>query len=154
LNEKDLFLDYEPKTTPDTIHHYLRKPDSFIFKILGEIGQPSIENLKLILDYFNKYKATVEINPGRYRDGNIVLGSNQDQYYPSEEEILVSELGKMIKDIMTSNSQKKINTLKIKEGILSQTVVFNEIFFRHVDVMGSGRFFYAEKKHPEIEIRL
>jgi len=40
LNEKDLFPDYEPKTTPDTIHHYLRKPDSFFLKILGEIGQP------------------------------------------------------------------------------------------------------------------
>lgn len=154
MNKKDLFPDYEPKTTPDTIHDYLRKPDSLIFKILEEIGQPSLENLKLILDYFNKYKVGVEINPGRCRDGNILLGGDQDQYYPSEEEILVSELGKMINDIISSNSKKAIKNTKIKEGILSQRVVYYEIFFRHVDIMGSGRFFYAEKKQPEIEIRL
>lgn len=154
MNEKDLFPDYEPKTTPDTIHDYLRKPVSFIFKILEEIGQPSLENLKLILDYFNKYKVAAEINPGRYRDGNLALGADQHQYYPSEEEILVSELCKMINVIITSNSKKEIEIIKIKEGIFSQILVFNEIIFRHVDVMGSGRFFYAEKKQPAIEIKL
>jgi len=147
LNEKDLFPDYEPKTTPDTIHDYLRKPDSFIFKIIEEIGQPSLKNLKLILDYFNKYKVVAEINPGRYRNGNLALGADQHQYYPSEEEILVSELGKMINEIITSNSKKEINTFKAKEGIPSLKVVFTEILFHHIDVMGSGRFFYAEKKN-------
>jgi len=154
LNEKDLFPDYKPKTTPDTIHDYLRKPDSFIFKILEEIGQPSLKNLKLILDYFNKYEVAAERNPGRYRNGNLAIGSDQHQYYPSEEEILVSELGKMVKEIITSKSKKEINTFKIEKGIPSLKIIFTEIFFRHVDVMGSGRFFYAEKKKPEIEIRL
>ena len=60
----------------------------------------------------------------------------------------------MIKDIITTHSKKEIENIKIKEGIFSQILVFNGIFFRHVDVMGSGRFFYAEKKHPAIEIKL
>ncbi|MFX0153313.1 MAG: hypothetical protein ACFE9Q_02200 [Candidatus Hodarchaeota archaeon] len=154
MNEKQLFPDYEPKTTPDTIYDYLRKPDSFVHKILEEIGQPSLEKLKLIVDYFHRYKKAADMNPGGYEEGNIAIGASQDQYYPSEEEILVSELGKVIKDIITSYSKKQIEKIKQKEKVLSQAIMFNEIIFRHVDVMGSGRFFYAEKKKPKVELKL
>jgi hypothetical protein len=154
LNDKDLFPDYEPKKTPDTVHDYLRKPNSFIFKILKKIGDPSLENLTQILAHFNKYKRAAEKNPGGYQEGNVVIGADAEQYYPSEEELLVSELGKMIKEIITMNSKKLIENAKQEQGILSQTIVFHEIIFRHVDVMGSGRFFFAEKRQPEIGIEL
>ncbi|MFW9972883.1 MAG: hypothetical protein ACFFDF_22040 [Candidatus Odinarchaeota archaeon] len=154
MNEKELFPDYQPKTTPDTVHDYLRKPDSFVFKILKEISQPSLKNLKKIINYFIKYKGEAENNIGGYQEGNIAIGADPDQYYPSEEEIFVSELGKMIKNIIDSNSRKEINKIKKKDGINSQTLIFNEIYFRHVDVMGSGRFFYAEKKKSATELRI
>lgn len=154
MNEKDLFPDYEPKSTPDSVHDYLKKLDSFVFKILEEIGQLSLEKLKKIMNYFNEYKIAAEKNPGGYQEGNIAIGADPDQYYPSEEEILVSELGKMIKNIIDSNSKKDIGNIKKRDEIDSQTLVFNEIYFRHVDVMGSGRFFYAEKKEPEIELKI
>ncbi|MCK4380321.1 MAG: hypothetical protein KAW51_04220 [Candidatus Lokiarchaeota archaeon] len=154
MNEKELFSDYEPKTTPDTAHDYLRNPDSFVFEIMEEIGQPSLEKLKIIIDYFIKYKTKAEHNPGDYQEGNIAMGADPDQYYPSEEEILVSELGKMIKIVIDSNLKKVVDKFKKREGINSQTLIFNEIYFRHVDVMGSGRFFYAEKKKSEIELRI
>ncbi len=152
MNEKELFSDYEPKTTPDTVHDYLRNPDSFVFEILEEIGQPSLEKLKTLIDCFIKYKTKAEHNSGGYQEGNIALGADPDQYYPSEEEILVSELGKMIKNVICSNSKKVVDKFKKRDGINSQTLIFNEIYFRHVDVMGSGRFFYAEKKKSEIEL--
>lgn len=154
MNEKELFSDYEPKTTPDTVHDYLRNPNSFVFEILEEIGQLSLEKLKIIIDYFIKYKTKAEQNPGGYQEGNIAIGADPDQYYPSEEEILVSELSKMIKIIIDSNSKKLIDKIKKKDGIISQTLKFNEVNFRHVDVMGSGRFFYAEKKKSEIKLRI
>lgn len=154
MNEKELFPDYEAKTTPDTIHDYLRNPDSFIFEILREIGPPSLENLKNIIEYFIKYKIAVKNNPGGYQEGNIAIGADPDQYYPSEEELLVSELGKMIKEIINSNSKKTLAKFKKKNKINSHILKFNEIYFRHVDVMGSGRFFYAEKKEPKVELRI
>jgi hypothetical protein len=49
----------------------------------------------------------------------------------------------MIKTILNSNSKKEIEKFKKLKKVSSQTLFFNEIFFRHVDVMGSGRFFYA-----------
>lgn len=154
MNEKELFSDYEPKTTPDTVHDYLRNPDSFVFKILDEIAQPNLKNLIKIMNYFIKYKKEAENSIGDYQEGNIALGADPDQYYPSEEEILVSELGKMIKSIIDSNSRKDIDNIKKKDGIKSQILIFNEIYFRHVDVMGSGRFFYAEKKKSATELRI
>ena len=154
MNEKDLFPDYNPKSTPDTIHDYLRKPNSFVFEIIGEIGEPLLEKLKIILNYFNIYKLEAEKNPGRYQQGNIIIGADPNQYYPSEEELLFSELGKMIKLILDSNSKEKVDIHIKALGIKSQTIEFHEILFRHVDVMGSGRFFYADKKVPKIKLEL
>ena len=82
------------------------------------------------------------------------MGADPDQYYPSEEEILTSELGKIIKSILDTNSKQKIEEVKQREGITSQTLKFNEIYYRHVDVMGSGRFFFAEKINQEVKLLL
>lgn len=54
MNEKELFPDYQPKKTPDTVFDYLKYPKTNIFKILDEIGQPNLEKLKLILSYLKK----------------------------------------------------------------------------------------------------
>ncbi len=43
-----LGADYQPKINPDTLKDYLKKP-SKVYKILGEIGEPSINNLKTIM---------------------------------------------------------------------------------------------------------
>ena len=154
MKEKDLFPDYEPKITPDTIEDYLRNPESEVFKILGEIGKAKLENLKQILTLFKKYQKKAKKNPGRFQDGRIGLGANLKQYTPSEEELIVSELGKMIKNIIEVYSEKEINEYKKGEKIKSQIIEFNEIYFRHVDVMGSGRYFYAEKKEQHIKFSL
>ncbi|MFX1570319.1 MAG: hypothetical protein ACFFCV_18315 [Promethearchaeota archaeon] len=154
MNEKDLFPDYEPKLSPDTIYDYLKNPTSFVFEILTEIGEPLLEKLKIIIKYFKKYEVAAEKNPGKYQPGNIIIGADPNQYYPSEEELLLSELGKMVKLILNSNSIEKVDSLRKLERIKSHTLEFNEIVFRHVDVMGSGRFFYADKKDPKIKLEL
>jgi len=154
MKEKDLFPDYEPKTTPDTIEDYLRTPESEVFKILGEIGEAKLERLKQILTLFKNFQKKAQRNPGRFQDGRVGLGANLKQYTPSEEEVIVSELGKMIKNIIEVYSEKEINEYKKEEKIKSQIIEFNEIYFRHVDVMGSGRYFYAEKKEQKVKFRL
>ncbi|MFX1357897.1 MAG: hypothetical protein ACFFA8_11535 [Promethearchaeota archaeon] len=154
MEENNLFPNYKPKKTPDTIHDYLKAPKSKIFEIISDIGEPSLNNLHDIINLFNKYVKKAKENPGGVRKGNIAIGADLDQYYPSEEELVVSELGKMIRRIIESNRKKDVDKLMKKNGIKSQKVEFSEIYFRHVDVMGSGRYFYAEKKEPKIEIKL
>ena len=154
MNEKDLFPDYEPKRTPNTIYDYLKYPKMNIFKILDEIGQPNLEKLKLILSYFKNYRIEAKKNPGGIQKGNVAIGADSDQYYPSEEEILVSELGKMLKNIVESNSKREIEKIMLKEGVESQKIEFSGIIFRHVDVMGSGRYFYADKAKDVFHFKL
>ena len=153
MNEKNMFPDYQPKITPDTIEDYLRQPSN-VYTILGEIGEPSINNLKTIISYFLQYKKAAENNPGGAQKGNIALGADENQYYPSEDELLVSELGKLILQVTESYSQQQMRTLKLRHQIKSQQFTYHEITFRHVDVMGSGRFFYADKASIETKIRL
>ena len=151
MSEKNLFPDYEPKITPDTIEDYLRG-SSKVYDILAEVGEPRLGNLKNIVKYFKKYIKKAIKNPGGTRKCNIAVGADFNQFYPSEEELLVSELGKMIEKIVNSHSREEFEKVKVLEGIKSQKIEFNEIYFRHVDVMGSGRFFYAEKKLEKREV--
>ncbi|KKN42832.1 hypothetical protein LCGC14_0709150 [marine sediment metagenome] len=52
----------------------------------------------------------------------------------------------MIKTIIQFNPKQEIDSFKIKGGISSQPLLFNEIVYRHVDAMESGLVFYIEKK--------
>ena len=151
MSEKNLFPDYEPKITPDTIKDYLRGPSN-VYDILAEVGESSSGNLKKIVKYFKKYIKKAIKNPGGYQKGNIAIGADFSQFYPSEEELLASELGKMIEKIVNSQSREEFEKVKVLEGIKSQKIEFKEIYFRHVDVMGSGRFFYAEKRPEKKEV--
>jgi hypothetical protein len=153
MDEKNLFPDYEPKISPDTIEDYLGKPN-MVYDILGEIGKPNISKLNNILALFNKYEKKAKKHVGKYEEGNVAIGADQFQYYPSEEELIVSELGKMIVQLMESYSKQQLKTLKLRHNIPSQQIHFFEITFRHVDVMGSGRFFYADKAAKETIINI
>jgi hypothetical protein len=154
MSEKDLFPDYEPKKTPDSIKDYLRTPKTKIFNILDEIGDPTLQKLKKILDLFIKYKKEAKRNPGKFENGRVYLGANLKQYIPSEEELMVSELGKLVQNIVKNYTKDEIDEYKKHMEIKTQNVEFYEIFFRHVDVMGSGRYFYAEKMPKKREINL
>ncbi len=151
MSGKNEFPDYEPKITPDIIEDYLRG-SSKVYEILAEVGEPSSGNLKNIVKYFKKYVKKAIKNPGEYRKGNIAIGADFSQFYPSDEELIASQLGKMIEEIVNSHSREEFEKVKELEGIKSQKIEFNEIYFRHVDVMGSGRFFYAEKRPEKKEV--
>ncbi|MHA1106849.1 MAG: hypothetical protein ACTSPN_14220, partial [Promethearchaeota archaeon] len=98
MNKKNLFPDYEPKITPDTIEDYLRGA-SKVYEILAEVGESSPGNLKKIVKYFKIYVKKAIKSPGGSRKGNIAVGADFNQYYPSEEELIASELGKIIEKI-------------------------------------------------------
>ncbi|MBY9012276.1 MAG: hypothetical protein KGD70_07870 [Candidatus Lokiarchaeota archaeon] len=153
MDEKNLFPDYEPKITLDTLEDYLKKP-SKVYEILGEIGEPHISKLTNILIIFDKYEKKAKKKVGKVERGNVAIGADPDQYYPSDEELLVSELGKRIKQLIESYSKPQLKTIKLRYNIISRQIRFFEVSFRHVDVMGSGRFFYAEKASHETIIEI
>ena len=153
MNEKQLFLDYEPKKTPDVLEDYLAS-SSDVFVVLNKLKPPELSKIHQLLKIFKEYEIKARENPGGCREGNVILGADLDQYYPSEEEIIVSEIGNMIKLLIELSSPEEINAIKLKKNIKTQSISFNEIYFRHVDVMGSGRFFYAEKRKKKTIVHI
>jgi len=153
MDEKNIFKDYTPKKTPDTIEDYLERP-SKVYEILGEVGEADISQLNNLLTLFNKYEKKAKKSVGKFEKGNVAIGADSDQYYPSDEELIVSELGIRITQLIESYSNQQLGTLKLKYKIMSQQILFFEISFRHVDVMGSGRFFYADKAAKETKIEI
>ena len=153
MKEKELFPDYEPKRTPDTINDYLRT-SRIVYQVLSDVGDVNLENLKTILEYFTQYEKEAKKQPGGVQKGNVAIGANLDQYYPSEEELLVSELGKIIQNIVISTPEEQLANYKKINHITIEKLSFYEIYFRHVDVMGSGRFFYAEKSSEKTIVTL
>lgn len=151
-----VFGDYQPKTSPDTVYDFIggRNYQNQDFDTLNEFSESNLENLKSILNLFRRYKEKAKQNPGYYIDGNVILGAPPNEYMPSMEELICSEFGENIRNIIENNSKKDIEEVKKKEGIASQKIKFTEIYFTHCDVMGSGRFFYADKIEKKIVLDL
>lgn len=147
-NEFSEFPGYKPKNTPDTIRDYL-KGETKVFEILDKIGPKSLNNIKKIIKNFKLYKRKALENPGTFKRGHPGLGANVSQYFPSEEELIVSELGTWLINLLSSLDDESMIPFKKEQDLKSERLQFNKIYFRNVDVMGFGRYFYAEKEEKK-----
>ncbi|MHA1795735.1 MAG: hypothetical protein ACTSUK_06450, partial [Promethearchaeota archaeon] len=95
FSQEALFPDYTPKTTPDTIVDYLGEKGS---RLLEELNLPSInlDNLGILVELFKKYKRLAMEHPGHFKPGNPILGGPLDEFVPSDDEHLLSEIGNAI----------------------------------------------------------
>ena len=108
MGQDEMFPDYQSKNTPDIIFDYGVKPGSRLEDVLNKLGvkreypvpKMELEKLKLALELFKKYKPLADQNPGNFIDGNPILGAPEKEYKPSEEELIVSEIGKLIQNLM------------------------------------------------------
>ena len=131
---EERFPDYKPKTSPDTVLDY--RPQ--IGAELDRLPAATPENLPRLLGLLKEYKQKSKENPGKTEDGNQILGADPQEYVPSDAELLQNEIGARIKQVVDA----------VAPGALKQEqrqVEYGAIAFRHVDVMGSGRFFYASR---------
>ena len=131
---EERFPDYKPKVSPDTVLDY--RPQ--IGAELDKLPAAKLENLPKLVELLKEYREKSKENPGRTEEGNQILGADAQEYVPSDEELIQSEIGNRIRQIVAAAAS---GALKQKE----RRVEYNAITFRHVDVMGSGRFFYASR---------
>ncbi|MEJ2664678.1 MAG: hypothetical protein P8107_11645 [Spirochaetia bacterium] len=74
-----------------------------------------------------------------------MLGADMDQYVPSDEECMESEIGDRIAAIAAGMSPQELRALLKQQGKNVKKISYRKINYRHVDVMGSGRFFHADE---------
>ena len=143
-NPDHRFPDYTPKRTPDTMLDY--RPD--LQTRQDQLPPATLEALPVLLDAFETHQRLARQQPGEWVEGNVILGADPHEYHPSDEELLVSEIGKRIRLVVSGASKKDLSVILSRTGTSVREIIFGEISFRHVDVMGSGRFFYASEPKP------
>ena len=128
--------DAQPKTTPDTVTDYRAS-------VAGQIsGLPPVGDAAGLAQAFLTAKAQAEGSPGTYEQGAIPLGADERQYVPSDAELLAAEAGDRLSAALTgADDATKAAVATILPDPASRT--YKRFEFRHSDVMGSGRYFYA-----------
>lgn len=136
-----MYPDYEPKTTPDDAYDYRPSLSGYTACL------PAAErnNLPALLDSFAFYKKAAKKNPGRWRDGKVMLGANAQEYYPSNEELILNEIGERIRLIIDSTPKEDLDRIRKEKRLRKKSISYRQFTFRHCDVMGSGRFFYVDQ---------
>jgi len=139
--EQNIFEDYEPKQTPDTMLDYMPE----LKEVFEKLPDSDMKNLSELIHLFEYYKANSIIDPGQWEEGNLVLGANPKEYKPSRDELLLAEVGNRLRKLTKQISKNELHDLLKRLSVDLNKFEYNDFSFIHVDVMGSGRFYYVEE---------
>jgi len=135
------FPDYTSKLTRDQAVDYM--PD--LYNEFNDLPVGDTGNFNELLQLFLYYKAKAKDDPGKWVEGNMVLGAKPKEYRPSKAELMLAEIGMRLQTIVNQMPENQ-RTAQLKMlDIQPDDMVFTRFSFIHVDVMGSGRFFYVDK---------
>lgn len=136
----DIFPDYEPKRTPDTMLDYMPS----LLDEVAKIPEQTLSNLFLLISQYILYKEAATQHPGQWVDGNLILGAREKEYQPSAEELVLMETGERIGAVISETDPEVLKPILKKLDQCPRKIEFTRFFFIHYDVMGSGRFFYID----------
>lgn len=145
----NIFGDYRPKDTPDVLSDYMPG----VYEKIHELPQAELQNLPALLLSYKKLRREASRHRGKWVEGNVILGANPEEYQPSESEIMLYEVGNRIKEIKENNSVQDIKEQIGSHSGLPKKIRFRKFDVIHIDVMGSGRFFYISNIE-ELKFRL
>lgn len=137
---EDLFPDYRPKRTPDTMLDYMPS----LLEDLARIPESNLSNLSNLIDLYIEYKKNAARSPGEWVDGNMILGAREKEYRPSREELVLNEIGDRISYVVSETDPGSLEKLLKKMKKYPKKIEFTRFYYIHYDVMGSGRFFYID----------
>jgi len=140
FSPENLFPDYQPKDTPDNLVDFMPSTGEKV----EQLPEASIENLPELIEIFDQYRKSVKKNPGKWIEGNVALGANPQEYQPTEEELLLAEVGDRIGHIVNTVNKSVIEQSLAEKNIRKRQIRYKRYSFIHMDVMGSGRFFYVD----------
>jgi hypothetical protein len=130
---------YTPKDTADTVTDY--RPE-----VAGDIGAlPPINDAAALAAAFVDWKAKAAASPGAYEQGAVQLGADSQEYRPSNAELLAAEAGDRLAAALQGADEATKAAIATTLGDAPEARVYRRFDYRHSDVMGSGRYFYASK---------
>jgi hypothetical protein len=130
------FPDYKPKPTPDTATDY-RSSVAGEINALPPVGDPASLALAFV-----DWKGRAAASPGAFEQGAVPLGADAQEYRPSDAELVAAEAGDRLSAAL--NGADEATKAAVAEVLPDAGArAYRRFDFRHSDVMGSGRYFYA-----------
>jgi hypothetical protein len=133
------FGDYTAKDTPDTVVDYR----GALAPRLKALPPETLEALPEMVLLLRRQQRQAMKNRGEWIDGNIILGADPREYVPSDDELIEAAIGERLARVVEANVPEEVRRTLHEAGVEVSELMFRSFTFRHVDVMGSGRFFYA-----------
>ena len=133
------FPDYQPKLNEVTAVDY--RPG--LIARFGELPVVNRETFARAYVALGDLKRDALRNPGGMEQGNVALGADPEEYVPSDDELLAAELGDRLAAFVKEMSPEDIMAAWDGAALAPPSTDYRRFNYRHVDVMGSGRFFYA-----------
>jgi hypothetical protein len=138
---EDAFPGYQPKATPDTLLDY--RPE--LRSSLEALPPATLEALPRLLVALGNAAEEARAHPGTWVQGNQVLGAKAREWEPSDEELVEAELGRRLESVLAAAEPGERARALAKAGERRTELCYRAVEVSHVDVMGSGRFFYASE---------
>lgn len=137
---KGSFPDYQPKTTPDTVA-------DFRSSVMGEINALPSDPAALAQAFLD-WNGRAASSPGAFEDGAVMLGADEKQYVPSDAELVAQAAGDRLGAALASADAAAREAAEAVLATAPERRDYKRFDFRHSDVMGSGRYFYASAPRP------
>lgn len=133
------FPGYTPKDTADTVLDYRAG-------VAGDINAlPPVSDGPALARAFIEWKARAAALPGAYEQGAVQLGADPQEYRPSDAELVAAEAGDRLAAAISGADEATRAGITAVLGDAPEARVYRRFDYRHSDVMGSGRYFYASK---------
>lgn len=140
------YFGYQPRSTLDLAVEYRPGLRDKLRGLPSGSG-----NLVALTRAYRDLRSRAAANPGRWEKGNIALGAEPREYVPSDDELLLADVGDSLVQLVERRGREKAIRELAAAGLPPDDIGFNSFAFRHADVMGTGRFYYAS---PPREVRL
>lgn len=132
-------LRFNPKMSPDTVADYRPAVASRV----SRIPQADMETLPALVQLMRRLNRTAAKSPGRWVSGFAYLGANPREYRPSDAELVAGEVGDRIHGFVSKASLGQVVATLKRARVDLAPISYSSFQFRHADVMGTGRYFYA-----------
>lgn len=128
---------YTPLDRPVTV-------TDFRAGVAGDIGAlPPVGDAAALAAAFANWKARAAAAPGAFADGAVQLGADPQEYNPSDAELVAAEAGDRLAAALRGADETTKAAVAAALGDAPDAKSYRRFDYRNVDVMGSGRYFYA-----------
>lgn len=111
--------------------------------VAGDIAAlPAVSDAASLAASFVTWQQKAAASPGAMEEGQIPLGADPQEYRPSDAELVAAEAGDRLSAALQGADEA---TKASVTTIVADTRAYKRFDFRRVDVMGSGRYYYASQ---------